>query len=72
MTFAADSEAKWRAVSRPRPTLEPVTMIVWLAKEVVGTGRVCHWFLTKDRTAAMAVVVVVYVTIGMKKCFCEV
>lgn len=36
MTFAAPRRVKCLAASRPRPTLEPVIMIVWLVNDVVG------------------------------------
>lgn len=32
---------KCLAASRPRPVLEPVTIMVWLAKEWVGRGMDC-------------------------------
>ena len=39
MTLAACRRVKWRAASRPRPMLEPVTMMVWWGRGVVGYGR---------------------------------
>lgn len=36
MTFEAPRRRMWRAASRPKPVLEPVTMTVWSEKEEVG------------------------------------
>lgn len=54
ITFAAPRRAKCRAASRPRPMLEPVTMMVWPEKEVVGWGKDVHCLLMKARSMVVA------------------
>jgi hypothetical protein len=39
---AASSRTKCRTASKPRPVLEPVTRMVWPAKDVVGIGIDCN------------------------------
>ena len=43
ITRAASSRTKCRAASSPRPVLEPVTMMVWPANDVVGRGIAWRW-----------------------------
>lgn len=43
ITRTASSRTKCRAASSPRPVLEPVTMMVWPLKDVVGIGMDCRW-----------------------------
>lgn len=38
MTREALRRTRWRAASRPMPVLEPVTITVWPAKDLVGMG----------------------------------
>lgn len=41
MRFALRRE-RWRAASSPRPVFEPVTMIVWPEKSLVGGGSLTN------------------------------
>ena len=40
MTFAASRRTKWRAASRPSPTLDPVTITVFPEKDFFGDSGV--------------------------------
>lgn len=43
ITLAALRRTKWRAASRPRPTLPPVTIMVWPVKSSWGYGTRRNW-----------------------------
>ena len=48
MVFAAPRRTKWRAASRPRPALAPVTMTVRPAQEEEGMGSLKRSWLYKN------------------------